>query len=591
MSHRPLKRYIPYSYKLMSSYLVFVLIAVSVIGFMAYRTSVASIREQARENIHGILQQMRDNIVYKAEEVKRISDQIYYDTKLQTYLRYYESGWYSYEVTNDYMMPIFASAVNVYREAALMKVYLANPTMPEVYKLQDEHLNPMRFAPGFEILQESRLGEQSWHDDLLEIKENYRGNTIMWRQIENDKTFGHISLLRTLVDFEQRKRIGVTRTIVRLDSLLSAVDHQRIGPGTEIVVLDSGDASIKSSRLNADKWWNGNQTDHLVIKEEIPELGMSMVAYIPNQFLIEDANKVRTITWMVCAISTLLLLVAAFLISNYYSKRVHKIVHSLGAFREGSFHKRISFSGNDEFSRIAKEFNVMAENIEELIKEVYLANMLKSEAELDSLQSQINPHFLYNTLSSMSRLAKFGENEQLHDMIMALARFYRLTLNKGKTLISIYHELEQVKAYVQIQKIKYRERVQIYYDIDSDVLQFDTVKIILQPFVENSLQHALFGKVIHLRISIRRVNDDIEFKVIDDGVGMRRETIRQIFLKDGVGIGYGIRNVDARIKLQFGQSYGVELFSIWGAGTCARILIPAHMERHGVRQSPMEIVQ
>jgi sensor histidine kinase YesM len=176
-------------------------------------------------------------------------------------------------------------------------------------------------------------------------------------------------------------------------------------------------------------------------------------------------------------------------------------------------------------------------------------------------------------------------------MIMALARFYRLTLNKGKTLISIYHELEQVKAYVQIQKIKYRERVQIYYDIDSDVLQFDTVKIILQPFVENALQHALYGKVIHLRISIKRVNDDIEFKVIDDGVGMRRETIRQIFLKDGVGIGYGIRNVDARIKLQFGQSYGVELFSIWGAGTCARILIPAHMERHGVRQSPMEIVQ
>lgn len=128
------------------------------------------------------------------------------------------------------------------------------------------------------------------------------------------------------------------------------------------------------------------------------------------------------------------------------------MISVLTMFQQGDFHKRIAYKGNDEFAIIADALNRMGEQTERLIEEVYETNLKKKQAELESLQAQINPHFLYNTLSSISRLAKFGRVEQQHQMIMNLAKFYRLTLNDGRTIISIHDELDQVKAYLDIQK-------------------------------------------------------------------------------------------------------------------------------------------
>ncbi|MBC8081538.1 MAG: histidine kinase, partial [Gorillibacterium sp.] len=217
--------------------------------------------------------------------------------------------------------------------------------------------------------------------------------------------------------------------------------------------------------------------------------------------------------------------------------------------------------------------------VEELIKEVYVANIQKKEAELESLQAQINPHFLYNTLSSISRLAKFGEIEKLHEMVMGLAKFYRLSLNKGYTIIAVPLELEQVGAYIDIQSIKFKNRLSVWYDVQAEVHGYETVKLILQPFVENSLEHALFGKSITIKVTARLVEGNIVFKIIDDGIGMKPEMVNKILSRDGVQLGYGIRNVDERIKLQYGQAYGVNIFSRLGMGTTVTITIPAIKKR------------
>ncbi len=568
------KSFIPFGYKLMLTYFVFVLIPVTVVGSFSYQSSIKSIREQTRQNLQGTLSQMRDNIVYKIKEAERISDQLYFDEQLQNFLRHYENGWYSYEKTKKYLMPMFFNAVNVYSEPALLKVYIDNTSIPEVYSDQDHSLNPLT-VPGYEILYMKRLEETEWFKTLELPAENYKGTSLLWQQVENDKTFSNISMIRRLMDFDRQKQLGMTRTVVELEDLLESVDYLKIGEKSSLFVLNKSGTTLKASGINRDSLESeasGNK--NLRIEESVHGVDWQIVAMVPNSLLEKDAKNVLFITILLGAASIIIVLIIGMLVSNYFSKRVRKIVYSLHAFKEGDFQKRIQFKWNDEFAQIADAFNKMGDNVEELIKEVFLANIQKKEAELESLQAQINPHFLYNTLSSISRLAKFGEIDKLHEMVMGLAKFYRLTLNKGRMLISVQQELEQVGAYIDIQNIKFRNRLQIWYDIQVEVIRYETVKLILQPFVENALEHALFGKSINIKIVAQLEQEMIVFKIIDDGIGMRQETIDQIFSQNGVNIGYGIRNVDERIKLQYGNRYGVEIYSRLGIGTCVTIRVP-----------------
>jgi two-component system sensor histidine kinase YesM len=372
--------------------------------------------------------------------------------------------------------------------------------------------------------------------------------------------------------------VGLTRTIVKLEDLLEAVDHMKIGEKSSLFVVDQSGATLKASGKGSltTPESEASGVDNLKIEE--PLLGTAnwtILAMVPNSLLEKNAKDVLRITILLGVASIIIVLVIGLLVSNYFSNRVRKIVNSLHAFKEGDFQKRITFKWNDEFAQIADAFNKMGDNVEELIKEVYIANIQKKEAELESLQAQINPHFLYNTLSSISRLAKFGEIDRLHEMVMGLAKFYRLTLNKGRMLISVGQELEQVGAYIDIQNIKYRNRLQIWYDVQIEVLGYETVKLILQPFVENALEHALFGKSINIKVAAHLEQGKVVFRIIDDGIGMRQETIDQIFARNGVNMGYGIRNVDERIKLQYGDRYGVAIYSRLGIGTCITIRVPA----------------
>ncbi len=222
----------------------------------------------------------------------------------------------------------------------------------------------------------------------------------------------------------------------------------------------------------------------------------------------------------------------------------------------------------------------MGRNIDNLIEQVYVTQIEKKEAELESLQAQINPHFLYNTLSSISRLAQFGEVDKLQRMVLDLAKFYRLSLNEGRTVIPIRSEVEQVQAYMNIQTTKFGDSVSVFYDIDPEIIKYVTVKLILQPFIENALEHGWFGNSIHIRVSGKMEGTNVVFKIIDDGIGMSAELIRQIFDPvEGLNTGFGIRNVNSRIQLHFGAKFGVTIGSRPGIGTTVQIVIPA--ERAG----------
>lgn len=574
-------KYLPFGYKLMLSYCLFIVIPVVVIGYFANSIYINSIREQIKSSVNGTLIQVSDNVSYKIDDMVRVSEFLYYDNTLARHLRNYEKGWVAYEATVDLLLPKFET----YKQAPSIKmwqsIYIKNREFPEIY-LNHKGKDPLAGGMSrYDVYHLSRIEDKSWYTDF---PEEVYGQTMQWRQIEDDTEYGRISLLRRMVDVHvvsNIQEIGFLRQSVYLSELFQTVDFTKIGNEAAIYIKDdAGRVMLTSgnSELRYGDAWNEEAFgENLVITKVVPKLNWSISAVIPNETFESKINEIRLLTFYICLVFTVVYFVSGALLSNYFSRKVGKIVSVLDSFQEGNFHKRINFKGNDEFSQISRALNEMGQNIGELIHKVYVADLDKKEAELDMLQAQINPHFLYNTLSSINRLAKFGELEKLQRMVMDLAKFYRLSLNEGRILLPVREELEQARAYINIQKIKYEERMGVSFDIDPAILGFGTIKLIVQPFIENVLEHAWCADRIHIRI-VGELEDErtVLFKVIDDGLGISRELLEQMNdPEESTSIGYGIRNVNQRIKLYYGAAYGVSIFSRLGIGTTVSIRIPA----------------
>ncbi|WP_225229035.1 sensor histidine kinase [Paenibacillus gallinarum] len=469
-------KFLPFGWKLFISYLVFIILPVVILGYTANSILVDSMRTQTITNLQGTLAQMRDNVSYKLRDTERISDMLYYDEALALSLRSSEEGWISYEKTSTTLLPKFRQAVESTNQKLWLSIYLRDPNLPEVYydagpvdllKVKDKY---------FDVYHINRIQFEEWYRSFP--PEKY-GKTMKWSQVDDDEQFERISLLRRLVntlDPLDLKEIGFIRGSIYLSELFESMDYNKIGPGSMIEVVDqNGQKMYATSDLNAEGHHakrNESASSELIIHEEIPELDWTITAYVPQGILGKGVQKVTQITLLICFLFVVLISAVASYFSRYISKRFSKLISVLVMFQQGDYHKRIHYKGTDEFTLIADALNKMGEQTEHLIGEVYETNLKNKQAELESLQAQINPHFLYNTLSSISRLAKFGRVEQQHEMVMNLAKFYRLTLNDGKTIISIYKELEQVQAYLDIQKVKYGDRMEVDFNIDPDLLRY-----------------------------------------------------------------------------------------------------------------------
>lgn len=572
---RPKIRYLPIGYKLMLTYMVFIIVPVLVIGLVSHSMYDQSIRKHTRNNIQGTLLQIRDNIEYKMQDIIRISSILYGDYELYRYLRSYEEGWENYDRITKYVIPKIEAASSSTGMKLWVSVFFRNESINEIHHSTFGKENPTDYNWPYEIYHLNRITDKDWYKSFPAEKYSV---TMYWSQIERDAENSRISLLRRLVDTNNPLKlleVGFLRINVAISELFDSINYSKIGNDSVIYLVDEQGRTIyQSGKLPANE--ADTQSNYLTIQETVGKQSWQLVAHVPLSIIQEDSMKVRLFVIFICLICFIVLSFAGVFISRYFSIRITKFVSVLNAFREGDLHKRISYRGKDEFSQIATALNNMGENVEALIKEVYLTQLQKKEAELEMLQSQINPHFLYNTLSSINRLAKFGENEKLQQMVLGLAKFYRLALNNGKLMIPVHNELEQAQAYVDIQKIKYGDRISVMFDIDPSVWPYSTVKLILQPFIENVLEHAWCGDRIFIRIVAKKDEDDLLFRIIDDGVGMTSQRIHDIFDgRDHVNTGYGIRNVDQRIKLHYGAEYGVTIVSGLGIGTSVSIRIPA----------------
>ena len=297
------------------------------------------------------------------------------------------------------------------------------------------------------------------------------------------------------------------------------------------------------------------------------------------QELITDAlREIMRITF----IGALFILAAAvllsLLLSRVLSSPIHDLIVAMQSFEktgEGFSYEPVT--GVREVENLSASFDHMVKKIQKLMATVRSEEVNLRKTELKALQAQINPHFLYNTLDSISWMCEQGKNAEAVVMVNALARLFRISISKGHELIPIRSEVQHAQSYLQIQSVRYKEQFSYHFDVEEDCTEYLCNKITLQPIIENAIYHGVNGLVDegHIEIRVRAEGEDVLFTVEDNGVGMEPEQIEEIFRRKPDGkSGIGIKNVNDRLKIWFGDAYGITIESVPDEGTKVTVRMP-----------------
>jgi two-component system, sensor histidine kinase YesM len=279
-------------------------------------------------------------------------------------------------------------------------------------------------------------------------------------------------------------------------------------------------------------------------------------------------------------------ILAVWFIASAISKPIRALQIMTTSVGEGNLDVRVESSNKDEITALGKSFNRMTEQLKELIEKERREQENLKKAEMKALQAQINPHFLYNTLDAIVWMAEANKSKEVIKIVGALSSFFRTTLSKGRDWITVNNEVEHVRSYLTIQKVRYNDILDYRIDVDQAMMDYSILKLTLQPIVENALYHGIKNKRAKGVIMIKgRMQEGglMVFTITDDGIGMTPERLAEVQaeLNDEQGemvvneSGFGLNNVHKRIKLYYGPEYGLAVESSVNTGTRVTITIPA----------------
>ncbi len=312
----------------------------------------------------------------------------------------------------------------------------------------------------------------------------------------------------------------------------------------------------------------------------------AIVLFIPDKF-----TQVITQTEQSLIIISIIILMSLYIMwMIYFVKKnidqpIEIILEHMKKTGEGKFSETINEKRKDEFGQLYTSYNSMVQEVEILIQELYQQQLVKSELELKVLQEKINPHFLYNTLDTINWIAKEHQIPDISKMVLDLSTMYRMTFNKGNDMISIKDMLVGISCYLSIQKVRYGDSFSFSFSMEKNLMNFEILNLIVQTLVENAIVHGMSEKSSQGLITINAhvENRILIIKVADNGKGMSNEMlqlIRQSINSKMIGSESGLRNVQKRIKLYYGEAYGIEVDSIINNGTIITIRLPFEGEKY-----------
>lgn len=312
--------------------------------------------------------------------------------------------------------------------------------------------------------------------------------------------------------------------------------------------------------------------------------GWKVIGKIYNQDLNSYSDVLREFFIMIILVTLIISLVLAVMIAGNILRPVKFLLRGMSAFQAGDLNVQVAVESQNELGILTNTFNTMTRRIKMLIDTNKEVERLKRKSDLEALQAQINPHFLYNTLDSIVWMGEAGKSEEVVKMTSALSKLFRISISKGQEYITVKQELEHVESYLTIQKMRYGDKLDYTIKAEENLLSLRIIKIMIQPIVENAIYHGLKKMPGKGNISIYVYKDSLAgedhlcIDVTDDGIGMEGATIEQLLsgqiLSEKKNGGVGVYNVDQRIKLYYGEEFGIQIHSEMFEGTCVTIRLP-----------------
>ncbi len=437
--------------------------------------------------------------------------------------------------------------------------------------------------------------DQSWYKAAMEQK---GGMSISSSHVQNAIESSYkwvITLSKALVNYNTGKNAGVFFVDLNYRSISELCSNNKIGNKGYIFILDENGNIVYHPKQQL--LYGGliheniseimlSDESHFVSKDKLytisksQKTGWTVVGAVSIQELFKNNKKAESMYLLV----TVALLIGVLLISSVISKEITKPIRqlrdSMSMVEEGEFEKaNVAVTTQNEIGSLAKSFNVMTERIHTLMEQNVYEQTQKRKNEMKALQAQINPHFLYNTLDSIIWMSEAGRNEEVVLMTAALARLLRQSISNDKEQVTIAEEVDYVKSYLTIQKMRYKDKMEYSINVSPEINKVKIIKFALQPLVENAIYHGLKYKETKGNLSITGYKDEEKAYIVieDDGAGMDSETKAHIFEereKEKGRKGVGAPNVQKRLQLYYGPEYGLVYKDREGGGTVVVVTVP-----------------
>lgn len=553
--------------KLILTFSVLVIISSAGISFASMAVFQTVYKEKSRQYIMDITRQTTNNLENNIDEIETITFNTLKNTKIQEQL-----GIVNTKTLSEYEKLLVKRSVE--EELIGDALYNKNVTSLSVISLTEEAFTVQK-----------QVGEQ--------VIQMFSGNEVfdakgstLWKLTDDGQN--GICIERAIYDFKTQRPIGIIDLVCEeayFSDILEDISNTYTS-GTYIVDTD-GIVVASNNRKHVGSYFpvelerlqniqndsraEINEVDsYLYTGEKMPN-GWMLVTTVAVGEIQKDIRYFALFSGGIALLAIVVAVVAIILMIRHITFPLGQLSKSMTAVGQGDFSGRVHIAGNDEIGSLGRTYNDMAKNIETLIEKVYKMEISQKQAEIEFLKMQINPHFLYNTLDTISWMARSGGNNDISDMAVTLADLLRATI-KQDSFITIDEELKSVRNYLFIQEYRFGDKVEASYQIDNLTRDYIIPNFILQPLVENAIIHGLEPKLGkgNLNIEIRMQEQGIFFCVSDDGVGMTPEEVRRTYEqceRDDGRESIGIKNVYRRLKIYYGAEGTLKIESAKDEGT------------------------
>lgn len=562
------------------SFTLVALSAMGVFGFTMYHLFTNRMEAMMSENAVQLLDQTANNLETYLKNMRRISDTMYYSVIKDKDLE-------SEDMVQEMNLLYDANKENLVSIAC----YTSEGKLVEAVPVASEK-------------EQVDVREQDWFRKAVGQMENFHFSTPYVQNLFDDASFRYhwvISLSRAVeLTCGGSSELGVLLVDMNYSSIEQLLEKANTGANREYVYLMDSDGELiyhprqkliyadiyKENNQETANWDDGSHKEvfqgekRLVTVKTVSYTGWKIVSVIPGGVFNMGMYETRLFFMMLLVISMLMIIYLNQLVSSSVASPLEKLNESVKEWEAGNMNPDIYIGGFTEVEHLGRTLKSTVEQIRKLMDDVLLEQEEKRKSELDALQSQINPHFLYNTLESIIWMIEGERYEDAVFMISQLASLFRISLSKGRTIIRIEDEIRHATNYMNIQKIRYKNRFQVDFQIDENILNCCTVKLIVQPLLENAIYYGVEGMDDEGEIHVRGYQDgeDVCIEVRDNGLGMSQEILDSLLKENSrtprKGSGVGVINVHKRIRIRFGKNYGLEFESEPDEGTMVRIRLP-----------------